>query len=63
MRDCIQPIRHKMGVDKATETLLSSFDVDVIELETLLFQTGYLTICFKKVDGIKNGSPLVKNIK
>ncbi len=29
---------------KATETLLNSFDVDRIELETLLFQTGYLTI-------------------
>ena len=27
-----------------TETLLSAFDVDVIEPEALLFQTGYLTI-------------------
>ena len=27
-----------------TETLLSSFDVDVIEPEALLFQTGYLTV-------------------
>lgn len=29
---------------RASESLLSSFDVDSIELETLLFQTGYLTI-------------------
>ena len=29
---------------KATENLLSSFDIDYMELETLLFQTGYLTI-------------------
>jgi len=28
----------------ASETLLSSFDVEHIEIETLLFQTGYLTI-------------------
>ncbi len=30
-----------------SETMLSSFDIDHIEIETLLFQTGYLTI--KKV--------------
>lgn len=29
---------------EASEELLGSFDVDVIALETLLFQTGYLTI-------------------
>ena len=29
---------------EVTESLLGSFDVDFIELETLLFQTGYLTI-------------------
>lgn len=29
---------------KASESLLSSFDIHQIELETLLFQTGYLTI-------------------
>ncbi len=29
---------------EATEKILSSFDVDYIEPETLLFQTGYLTI-------------------
>ena len=29
---------------EASESLLSSFDVDQIEIETLLFQTGYLTI-------------------
>ncbi len=29
---------------KASEKLLGSFDVDRIEIETLLFQTGYLTI-------------------
>ncbi|PKM35511.1 MAG: hypothetical protein CVV06_15920 [Gammaproteobacteria bacterium HGW-Gammaproteobacteria-10] len=29
---------------RASESLLSSFDVESIELETLLFQTGYLTI-------------------
>ncbi|TYT75009.1 ATP-binding protein [Desulfobotulus mexicanus] len=28
----------------ATEALLGSFDIDFIELETILFQTGYLTI-------------------
>ncbi len=38
---------------KATETLLSSFDVDVIELETLLFQTGYLTITGKRQVGAR----------
>ncbi|MFV9691063.1 MAG: ATP-binding protein [Desulfobacteria bacterium] len=27
-----------------SETLLSSFDIDQIEIETLLFQTGYLTV-------------------
>ena len=27
-----------------TEALLSSFDVEAIEPEALLFQTGYLTI-------------------
>lgn len=31
------------GVE-ASETLLSSFDIDLIEPETILFQTGYLTI-------------------
>ncbi len=29
---------------KATDNILSSFDIDIIELETILFQTGYLTI-------------------
>jgi hypothetical protein len=29
---------------KATDNILSSFDLDIIELETILFQTGYLTI-------------------
>ncbi len=29
---------------EVTESLLGSFDVDFIEVETLLFQTGYLTI-------------------
>jgi len=38
---------------KATETLLSSFDVDVIELETLLFQTGYLTITGRRQVGAR----------
>jgi hypothetical protein len=33
---------------KSTETLLSSFDIDRMELETLLFQTGYLTITGQK---------------
>ena len=35
-----------VGLDgmSGTETLLSAFDVDVIEPEALLFQTGYLTI-------------------
>ncbi len=28
----------------ATERLMGSFDVDSIEIETLMFQTGYLTI-------------------
>ncbi len=29
---------------KASEKLMGSFDLDMIEIETLLFQTGYLTI-------------------
>ena len=29
---------------EVSETLLSSFDIDRIEIETLLFQTGYLTV-------------------
>ena len=28
----------------ATESLLGSFDIDAIEIETIMFQTGYLTI-------------------
>jgi len=32
----------------ATESLLGSFDIDAIEIETLMFQTGYLTIQEKK---------------
>jgi hypothetical protein len=38
---------------KSTETLLSSFEVDRIELETLLFQTGYLTITGQKQVGVR----------
>jgi hypothetical protein len=38
---------------KSTETLLSSFDIDRIELETLLFQTGYLTIQGQKRVGVR----------
>jgi hypothetical protein len=38
---------------KTTETLLSSFDIDRIELETLLFQTGYLTITGQQQVGIR----------
>ena len=33
---------------RATENLLGSFDLDAIEIETLLFQTGYLTIREKR---------------
>ena len=40
-----------------TETLLSAFDVDVIEPEALLFQTGYLTIT--DVDDL-DGRPLYR---
>jgi len=29
---------------RAREKILGSFDVDRLEIETLLFQTGYLTI-------------------
>ncbi|WP_321494051.1 hypothetical protein [uncultured Desulfobacter sp.] len=28
----------------ATDTLLGSFDIETIEVETIMFQTGYLTI-------------------
>ncbi|MGK5093324.1 ATP-binding protein [Deltaproteobacteria bacterium TL4] len=38
---------------KTTESLLSSFDVDRIPLETLLFQTGYLTISSTKKMGAR----------
>ena len=38
---------------KTTETLLSSFDIERIELETLLFQTGYLTITGQKRVGVR----------
>ena len=38
---------------KATETVLKHFDIDRIELTTLLFQTGYLTITAKKNIGIR----------
>ncbi len=31
----------------ATESLLGSFDIDAIEIETIMFQTGYLTIAGK----------------
>ena len=35
------PTLHKL---MATDSLLGNFDIDKIEIETLLFQTGYLTI-------------------
>ncbi len=35
----------------ATESLLGSFDIDAIEIETLMFQTGYLTIQEKQQFG------------
>ena len=38
---------------EAGDALLSSFDVDYIELETLLFQTGYLTIKGTKQQGAR----------
>jgi hypothetical protein len=38
---------------EAFESLLSSFDIDRIHLETLLFQTGYLTIDKKSAIGTK----------
>jgi hypothetical protein len=38
---------------KTTETLLSRFDLERIELETLLFQTGYLTITGQKRIGVR----------
>ena len=38
---------------KTTENLLGSFDIDRIELETILFQTGYLTITGTKMLGSK----------
>jgi Predicted AAA-ATPase/PD-(D/E)XK nuclease superfamily len=38
---------------EAGDALLSSFDVDHIELETLLFQTGYLTIKGTKQQGVR----------
>jgi len=38
---------------QAFESLLSSFDIDRIHLETLLFQTGYLTIDKKSAIGTK----------
>lgn len=38
---------------KTTETLLSSFDIERIELETLLFQTGYLTITGTSKVGVR----------
>ena len=44
----------KLANVKVAESLLNSFDVDKIELETLLFQTGYLTIAsIKKVGARK----------
>jgi len=44
----------KLANVKVAESLLNSFDVDKIELETLLFQTGYLTISrIKKVGARK----------
>ena len=45
-----------IGLDGMTagETLLSSFDVERISMEALLFQTGYLTITGEEV---RNGSP------
>ena len=45
-----------VGLDGMTagETLLSSFDVERISMEALLFQTGYLTITGEEV---RNGSP------
>jgi len=36
---------------EVSESILDSFDVDTLELETLLFQTGYLTIKFLKQKG------------
>uniref|UniRef100_A0A7C4RSH4 AAA-ATPase-like domain-containing protein n=1 Tax=Desulfatirhabdium butyrativorans TaxID=340467 RepID=A0A7C4RSH4_9BACT len=38
---------------EAFESLLSSFDIDRIHLETILFQTGYLTIDEKNTIGTK----------
>ena len=35
----------------ATESLLGSFDIDAIEIETIMFQTGYLTIREKEQFG------------
>jgi hypothetical protein len=38
---------------QTTENLLGSFDIEKIELETILFQTGYLTIKGIKTLGVK----------
>ncbi len=39
---------------RATDRILDSFDIDSIHLETLLFQTGYLTIKTKEQLGDRN---------
>ena len=38
---------------KATETLLSHFEIEKIQLETLLFQSGYLTIIGQRQQGAR----------
>lgn len=43
----------------ATERILESFDVEKIELETLLFQTGYLTIA----EQVKKGNRTIYYLK
>ncbi len=44
-----------MGLEKLTTDAwqISSFDVDDIDIEALLFQTGYLTITAKERDGVQ----------
>lgn len=43
---------------QATERLLGSFDVDTLEAETLLFQTGYLTI--QDISILPSGEPIYR---
>jgi hypothetical protein len=43
---------------QATERLLGSFDVDTLEAETLLFQTGYLTI--QDMSTLPSGEPVYR---